>query len=140
MMLALGVSSFAGVHRINDAEINRAGPAVGSYFRKLDNLLNQVGSGKPSAAQLNEANSIIDNLTEVKHNAYVQGVSAVASNSGLDPNQVTVFDKDGNITSLSSAQGRIGGGKAPVRPAGVPANAVWNQRGNNGGGSWQLPQ
>lgn len=139
MMLALGVSSFAGVHRINDTEINRAGPAVGSAFRKLDNLLTQVGSGKPTAQQLNEASSIIDNLTEAKHNAYVQGVSAVAANSGLDPNQVTVFDKGGNITSLSSAQGK-GGGKAPARPSGVPANAVWNPQGNNGSGSWQLPR
>jgi hypothetical protein len=163
MMLALGVSSFAGVHRINDTEINRAGPAVGSTFRKLDNLLTQVGTGKPTDAQLNEASSIVDSLTDARHNAYVQGVSAVAANTGLDPNKVMVFDRSGNLAPLSTFQGSssapTAGGrpgapaqgqapqrgnaspqKAPTRPAGVPANAVWNPQGNSGRGSWQIRQ
>lgn len=29
---------------------------------------------------------------------------------------------------------------SPPRPAGVPANAVWNAQGHNGAGSWQMPQ
>jgi hypothetical protein len=32
-----------------------------------------------------------------------------------------------------------GGGTAPARPAGVPANAVWNPQGNSGQGSWRMP-
>lgn len=115
MMLALGVSSFAGVHRINQTEINQAGPAVGSAFRKINNLISTVGTGKPTDAQLNEANSIIDSLTDAKHSAYLQGVSAIAANSGLDPNKVTIFDKGGNIATLSSVRG---GGKGPSNGAG----------------------
>lgn len=30
--------------------------------------------------------------------------------------------------------------KPPARPKNVPANAVWNSKGNGGKGSWQLPQ
>ncbi|WP_047495675.1 hypothetical protein [Terriglobus sp. TAA 43] len=112
MMLALGVSSFAGVHRINDAEINRAGPAVGSEFRKLDNLINRIGTGKPSDAQLREASSIVDSLISNRHSAYLQGVRAVAANTGLDPDKVTVFDRDGNITPLAAAVGGGAGGSA----------------------------
>lgn len=117
MMLALGVSSFAGVHRINDTEINRAGSAAGSAFRKLDNLLNQVGTGKPSAAQLKEAGDIIDQLSAARHNAYLQGVSAIAANTKLDPSSVMVFDQSGNIAPLSTVKGGKGMTALPPRGA-----------------------
>ena len=101
-MLALGVSSFAGVHRINTTEIDRAGPQVGSVFRKINNLVDTIGTGVPTAAQLNEANQLVDSLTDARHKSYINGVSAVAANTGLDPSKVQVFDRSGNLAPLSS--------------------------------------
>jgi hypothetical protein len=135
MMLALGVSSFAGVHRINDTEINQAGPAVGSGLRKLSNLLSTVGTGKPTDAQLNEATSIVDSLTTAKHNAYVQGVSAVAANSGLDPSKVTVFDRGGNIASLASVQGK-GAPASGATQGSAPPGATMKVPGSDGQMHW----
>lgn len=102
LMLALGVSSFAGVHRINTTEIDRAGPQVGSVFRKINNLVDTIGTGVPTAAQLNEANQLVDSLTDARHKSYINGVSAVSANTGLDPSKVQVFDRDGNLAPLSS--------------------------------------
>ena len=120
LMLALGVSSFAGVHRINTTEIDRAGPQVGSVFRKINNLVDTIGTGVPSAAQLNEANGLVDSLTDARHKAYLNGVSAVAANTGLDPSKIQVFDRDGNLAPLSSLQPNAGGPPRPRNASPLP--------------------
>jgi hypothetical protein len=131
MMLALGVSSFAGVHRINTVEIDRAGPAVGSIFRKTNNLLQQIGTGKPSDAQLNEATDIVNQLTTARHQAYINSVSAVAQNTNIDPSKLTVFDKDGNLAPLTQVQQQMKA-NTPQQRTGPPPGATHIVPGSDG--------
>jgi hypothetical protein len=112
MMMALRVSSFAGVHRINTTEINQAGPAVGSAYRRLNAILDKVGSGTVPADSLKEANDLVENLIDARHAALTQGARMVVANAGLDPKQAMVMGRDGTLDTLanvSTAKAKQGG-------------------------------
>ena len=110
MMTALGVTSFAGTHRINQNEINAAGPQVGSVLRQIDARLSKLGSCKLAANTATEMNGLMDSLLDAKYNAVLQSARVAAANGGVDPSRVTVMDKSGNLVRLSDAAGGRGGG------------------------------
>lgn len=120
LMLALGVTSYAGVHRINQTEVNAAGPEAGSLLRRLDSLVSKAGSGSVPADTLKEAEAIVDGLIDAKHASMVNGANMVVSNAGLDPKKTMVMDRSGVITSLDKAQSeRTGGTTSKAPPAGA---------------------
>jgi hypothetical protein len=104
LMLALGVTSFAGVHRINQTEVNAAGPEAGSLYRRLDSIMSKAGSGAVPEDTLKEAGAIVDGLIDAKYHGLVNGANMVAANAGLDPKKTVVMDRSGVITTLDKAQ------------------------------------
>lgn len=104
LMLALGVTSFAGVHRINQTEVNAAGPEAGSLYRRLNSIVDKAGSGTVPEDTLKEATAIVDGLIDAKHMATVNGANMVVANAGLDPKKVMVMDRSGTMTTLDKAQ------------------------------------
>jgi hypothetical protein len=110
LMTALGVTSFAGLHRINQNEINAAGPQVGSVLRQIDSRLSKLGSGKLAGGTASEMLGLMDNLLDAKYSTVVQSARMAAANGGIDPRRVTVMDKTGNLVRLSDAAQGSGGG------------------------------
>lgn len=122
LMTALGVTSFAGVHRINTTEINAAGPQAGSAFRRINNILDKYGSGSIPDDVLKETTGIIDGLISAKHAGVIGDAKMIAANTGLDTAKVTVMDRDGNTDSLAN---QIKASSQPVQSApSVPANVA----------------
>ena len=111
MMLALGVSSFAGVHRINTVEIDRAGPQVGSLLRRVNAMLDRAGTGTIPADSLKEARGIVNSLIDARHSAVSQAARLTAANTGVDPKTVTVMDRDGSLVPLANVSRKIPGGE-----------------------------
>jgi hypothetical protein len=103
LMLALGVTSFAGIHRINETEVNAAGPGAGSLYRKLNTIIDKAGSGAVPEDTLKEASAIVDGLIDAKHASIINGANMVAANGGLDPKKTMVMDRSGVITTLDKA-------------------------------------
>lgn len=102
-MLALGVTSFAGIHRINETEVNAAGPGAGSLYRKLNTIIDKAGTGSVPEDTLKEAAAIVDGLIDSKHSSLVNGANMVSANAGLDPKKTMVMDRSGVITTLDKA-------------------------------------
>lgn len=98
LMTALGVSTFAGVHRVNTAEIENAGPAVGSYYRRLNNLLDKAGQGTLSPDSLKEANELFDRLNATAYDHYAAAQAFTAAQRGL-PDSTLILDRNGIDTT-----------------------------------------
>jgi hypothetical protein len=147
MMTALGVTSFAGIHRINQNEINAAGPQVGSILRRINAALDKAGTGKLAPGTAAEMSGLMDSLQTAKYNSILQSAGVAASNAKVDPSQVTVMDKNGNLTSLQKAQAGAAAQPAAAAPTGGanPAPEGTVVRGADGknyikkGGQW-VPQ
>jgi hypothetical protein len=103
VMAALGVSSFAGVHRINPTEVQNAGPEVGSLYRRFNALLDKTGKGQLPTDTLNEAGGLIDALVNARYTSAVRATQLIAGNYKVDPNSLMVTDMDGNPVSLGDA-------------------------------------
>lgn len=103
LMMALGVTSFAGVHRINQTEVNAAGPHAGSLYRQLDSIISKAGSGSIPDDTLKEATAIVDGLIDAKHESMLNAANMVVGNAGLDPSKTLVMDRSGVIASLKDA-------------------------------------
>jgi hypothetical protein len=104
LMTALGVSTFAGVHRINQTEIDSAGPQVGSYYRRLNNLLDKAGKGTLSPDSLKEANDIFDRLNATAYDHYSSQQAFTAAQRGL-PDSTLILDRDGiNTTTIGDVK------------------------------------
>jgi len=54
-------------------------------LRRINAILDKVGTGTIPAATLRETNNLIDGLIDAKHGAIVQGARMVSANTGLDP-------------------------------------------------------
>lgn len=123
LMIALGVTSFAGVHRINQTEVNAAGPHAGSLYRRLNSIIDKAGSGSVPEDTLKEATAIVDGLIDAKHSATVNGANMVVANAGLDPKKTMVMDRSGTMTTLEKAQE---GNQRVIEPAkgAAPAGAT----------------
>lgn len=116
-MLALGLSSFAGIHRVSPTEAAAAGPQVGSAARKLNALLDKVGTGSVPEDTLKEAESLVQGMIDSRHNATIAGANMVVANAGLDPKKTMVMDRSGVITTLDKAgvnASKPASGTAPV--------------------------
>jgi hypothetical protein len=118
LMTALGVVSYAGIHRINQYDINAAGPEVGSVLRQIDAKLSKMGSGKLASGTATEMSGLMDNLLDAKYNTVLQSARVAAANGGIDPSRITIMGKQGNLVRLADAakqaQGGAGGGGEPT--------------------------
>lgn len=132
LMLALGITSYAGIHRINETEVNAAGPQAGSLLRKLDSIVSKAGTGSVPEDTLKEANAIVDGLIDAKHSSMVNAANMVVANGGLDPKKTMVMDRSGVITTLDKA-----GANAP-KPANTtaPPGATMKVPGSDGKLHW----
>lgn len=117
LMTALGVTSFAGVHRINQNEVNAAGQHVGSLYRQANALLDKIGSGTIPADTAKEVQGLVDNLIDAKHQSLIQGANLVAKNTGLDPTKIAVITRDGGTDTLDNVskqpQAQVQNAKTP---------------------------
>ncbi len=117
------------------AAFNAARQTAVSEIGKVLSSAN-AGSGVVSDSARHEVESLIG------PNATLKQIYAAANilKQDMENRKTAYADQIGEI------KGRMGNGSkpaqqaAPQRPAGVPANAVWNPQGHNGAGSWQLPQ
>lgn len=144
MMLVLGVSSFAGIHRVSQTEIDMAGPEVGSVYRQINDMLSKAGTGKPSTATLNEASGLINKLIDAKHRTTLQGAQMIAAGSKLDPSQVPVMNRNGDLDTLSNQltrmRGGAGGGATPPKVGDIVKGHRYLGGPPNDPKSWQKVQ
>jgi hypothetical protein len=121
LMTALGVVSYAGIHRINQYDISAAGPGVGGVLRQIDARLSKLGSGKLASGTATEMSNLMDDLLDAKYSTVLQSAQVATANGGVDPSRVTVMGKNGNLVRLSDAvKNAAGGGGAQVTdPRGV---------------------
>lgn len=91
--------------RVNEAEIQAAGPQVGSLWRRANTLLQKAGSGKINSDTANEMQSIFDQMLDEKQKSLLQATSQVVANSrgGVTADQAYVMGKDGNPVTLANA-------------------------------------
>jgi hypothetical protein len=121
-MVALGLSSFAGIHRVSPTEAAAAGPQVGSIARKINSILDKVGTGSVPEDTLKEVESLLDGMVDAKHNATLGAANMVVANTGaagggggLDPKRVMVMDRNGVLKTLSDVNAEKG--KTPEQAA-----------------------
>src|SRR5205809_2658709 len=134
LMTALGVTSFAGVHRINQTEVNAAGSGVGSLYRRVNSILDKAGSGSVPEDTLRETNALIDGLIDAKHASLLNGANMVAANAGLDSTKTMVMDRSGVITTLDTAG--QGNHRSGVKTAAPPDGATGKSMGSDGKMHW----
>lgn len=103
LMTALGVTSFAGVHRINQTDVNQAGANVGSVYRRINSLLDKASQGRLNPDTAKEMNSLIDDLVSAKHSAVLNATQMVSRNYGLNPDTTMVMNPDGGMDTLTNA-------------------------------------
>lgn len=103
LMTALGITSYAGIHRVNQQEIAAAGPTVGSLYRRLNTALDKAGEGKLNSETAKETIKIMDDLIDARHGSLVQGSQMIVKNAGLDPAKTFVMSKSGDPISLDKA-------------------------------------
>lgn len=112
MMVVLGVSSFAGIHRVSQTEIDMAGPEVGSLYRQVNDMMAKAGTGAPSKTTLNEASQLMNRLMDAKYRSVVQGAEYIATNSRIprsDFDKVPMMTRTGELTTLKDALKQMGG-------------------------------
>lgn len=111
LMVALGVTSFAGVHRINQTDVNAAGQSVGSLYRRLNALLDKAGAGSVPTATLEEADGLIDSMVEAKYTQGLASTQQIAANAKIPAQNVNIPQRDnfGSLITLDKA----GTGSAP---------------------------
>lgn len=129
MMTAAGILSFSAIHRINQTEVNQAGPEVGSIYRKINTALDKAGSGAIQPDTAKEVNGLMDELIEAKHTALVNGAQVIAKNAGLDPTKTTIMGKDGTPDTLDHASQKV---KAPVAAQDLGAAPAGAKEGDTG--------
>ncbi len=102
VMTALGVNSFAGVHRINQTEIDNAGATVGSLYRRLNAMLDKAGAGAVPPDTLKEVNGIMDALLQTKYRSSLDSTRQIVANSGIPEKNISVPDPNnfGTLTTL----------------------------------------
>lgn len=102
VMTALGVNSFAGVHRINQTEIDNAGSTVGSLYRRLNAALDKAGAGAVPPDTLKEVNGIMDALLQTKYRSSLDSTRQIVANSGIPEKNISVPDPNnfGTLTTL----------------------------------------
>lgn len=118
-----------GIKRFNETELKALGVNVGSWGRQLSTWADKGFTGKGAAPTIDEMQKVLALEAQQRQQLYNNHVNNINNNirGGAAPQRTT---------QGGAAQPQTG---APPRPAGVPANAIWNQQGNGGKGAWQLP-
>jgi hypothetical protein len=101
-MVSLGISSFAGVHRINPVEVQSAG-APGGYAERLQAWVDKVSAGKLSSQLVNEGNQLVDIMVKSKYDQSLASTMLIAANTKLPLSSVTVITPNGQTTTLDQA-------------------------------------
>lgn len=97
LFTALNISAAENVRRINQTEIEQAGPKVGSLYRQLTNLLDKAGSGTMSQDQMNEARQIAEGLQDAAYQMYVRKTVLNKDNYKL-PDDMEIMGRGGSST------------------------------------------
>jgi hypothetical protein len=135
VMTAQGVSSFAGVKRIPPSEVAAAGPQLGSAYRRINAILDKVGTGSVPADTLNEVNGLVDQMIATRHNQALQSSRQIAANTGLDLDKTSVMDPQGNVVPLSRAGATPAPAPTPT-PGAMPPGATMRVPGSDGKMHW----
>ncbi|VVB50954.1 Uncharacterised protein [uncultured archaeon] len=92
---ALGVTTSAGVHRINQTEVEAAGPRVGSLYRRWNVLMDKASSGTLPPESLQEASDLAQRLQGAAYIKYRNDVLLNANNNHLSDDKM-MYDKNGH--------------------------------------------
>jgi hypothetical protein len=98
-MAALGVSSFAGVHRVPPTEAAAAG-APGGWAERFTAWADKSATGKLSPQLAKEGTQLFDELIDSKYQASVQASAMHAKGYNIPPANMPVMDREGNLTTL----------------------------------------
>lgn len=101
-MAALGVSSFAGVHRVPPTEAAAAG-APGGWAERFTAWADKSATGKLSPQLAKEGTELFDQLIDSKYQASVQASAMHAKGFNIPPANLPVMDREGNLTTLDKA-------------------------------------
>lgn len=149
----------SALDRINEMQdiINRHPEYFGPGAGRATDAAAWLGSSDPDAAKYRTAGKILADHDAAQfggRGAYIIQSLSDITNPRFDPgaltaslgelkNAATGFQAAGQLHHQAQSNvhqdGTPPSGQTPKRPDGVPANAVWNPKGNHGGGSWQLP-
>jgi hypothetical protein len=124
VLTTLGINSFAGVHRISPAEVQAAGPQVGSLYRRLNSLLEKTTKGAVPPATLSEVGGIMDALIQGKYQTALNSTRQTVKNAGLSEDSIFVPTPNnyGALTALAQIPVTAipsGAGVTVVDPRGV---------------------
>jgi hypothetical protein len=111
-MAALGVSSFAGVHRVPPTEAAAAG-APGGWAERFTAWADKSASGKLSPQLAREGTELFDQLIDSKYQASVQASAMHAKGYNIPPANLPVMDREGNLTTLDKAPKTSSAPKTP---------------------------
>lgn len=136
-------SQFPTLNSIADWEKAATGSGPIAHYASTalgvaDDYAKVMGGGQGSdTSRLGALNLIKANMSPEGRLGSLEGIrdavnSQKNSRIGKNPVLKRMFGDDSAGTASSASP--------QARPAGVPANAVWNPSGHGGSGSWQLPQ
>jgi hypothetical protein len=116
-MVALGVSSFAGSHRVPPAEAKAAG-APGGWAERFNAWAVKATTGKLSKELATEGRELFDDMIAAKHQSSVQASAMHAQGFNIPPQNMPAMDREGNLTTLDKVSGGKskpggGGGQLP---------------------------
>ena len=106
----------AGTHRVNMAEINQAGPGLGSLARKVDAALEKAGNGALPPETLGEMRELVQMYQGLKYKQYLAQVKRSYDQYGTPANQRFVTSMDGQTElslddAMNQPHGNAGGGE-----------------------------
>lgn len=105
LFMALGVTTSEDVRRINQNEIDRAGPLVGSYIRRVQGALAKAGTGTLPAETLREMKDMARSLQDIAYQQYIGVQLLNQKNNNLSGDTTFVLSSDGlSQVSLNEAR------------------------------------
>jgi hypothetical protein len=104
LFAALNIATSAGVHRINQTEIDQAGARVGSLYRRWNNLIDKAATGTMDDAMYKEASDLATSLQSVAYDKYV-GTALIRQKNNKLPDDTMIYGADGhNSTTIGEAR------------------------------------
>jgi hypothetical protein len=104
-MEVLGINHAAGISRISPQEATAAA-LPGGFAERWNAWATKAGTGKLTPQLAAEGQQLMNIIVQSKFNQTLQSTRMLAANAGIDPNQVTVMDINGQPASLQSQIGR----------------------------------
>ena len=100
-MEVLGINHAAGISRISPAEAIAAG-MPGGFAERWNAWGTKAATGRLTPELAKEGRQLMDIIIRSKYSQSLQSTRMLAANSGIDTNQVTVLDIDGQPATLAS--------------------------------------